>query len=198
MTRRVIVIASGETERRAIPHLVAHLQDRGIVIDGVRIPPPRRPRLDIETVEKLVKAAWYENLHTPPDKFVILIDVDRADPQVAIAPFRERISRQLRNIAAPMKIAWAQQHLESWYFADSENLRKYLGRALGNVDASRPDLIDNPKRHLKNLLGSRNYVARVSEDIARVLDAETVAGRSPSFRGFLDAVIDGDGPTCPA
>ena len=197
MTKRVIVIASGETERRAIPHPVAHLQDRGIVIDGVRIPPPRRPRLDIETVEKLVKAAWYDNPHARPDKFVILVDVDRADPQEATAPLRERIPRQLRDIAAPIKIAWAQQHLESWYFADSRNLRNYLGRELGNVDASRPDLIDNPKLHLKNLLGSRVYTARVSEDIARALDAGTAAGRSPSFQGFLDAAIDGDGPTCP-
>ena len=104
MIKRVIVIASGETERRAIPHPVAHLQDRGIVIDGVRIPLRQRP-LDIETAEKLVKAAWYENLPTPPDKFVILVDVDRADPQVATAPFRECISRQLRDIAAPIKIA---------------------------------------------------------------------------------------------
>ena len=197
MTKRVIVIASGETERRAIPHLVAHLQDRGIVIDGVRIPPRQQP-LDIGTTEKLVKAARYENLPTPPDKFVILVDVDRADPQVATAPFRECISRQLRDIAAPIKIAWAQQHLESWYFADSRNLRNCLGRALGNIDASIPDLIDNPKLHLKNLLGSRVYTARVSEDIARALDAGTAAGRSPSFRGFLDAAIDGDGRTCPA
>lgn len=117
MTKRVIVIASGETERRAIPHLVEHLKNRGIVIDGVRIPPRQRP-LDIGMVEKLIKAAWYESLHAPLDKFVILIDVDHADPRTATAPFPECISRQLRGIAAPMKVAYAQQHLESRYFAD--------------------------------------------------------------------------------
>ena len=192
MTKRVIVIASGETERRAIPHLVEHLKNRGIIIDGVRIPPRQRP-LDIGMVEKLIKAAWYESLHAPLDKFVILIDVDHADPRTATAPFLECISRQLRGIAAPMKVAYAQQHLESWYFADSGNLKNYLGRALGNVDASRPDLINNPKQHLKNLLGNRVYNAGVSEDIAGSLDAETVAGRSPSFQGFIDAVINGNG-----
>lgn len=192
MTKRVIVIASGETERRAIPHLVVHLKNRGIVIDGVRIPPRGRP-LDIGMVEKLVTAAWYGNLHAPPDKFVILIDVDGADPRAKTAPFLEFVSRPRRGIAAPMKITYAQQHLESWYFADSGNLRNYLGRALGSVDASKPDLMSNPKQHLKNLLGTRVYNAGVSEDIARSLDAGTVAGRSPSFQGFIDAVINGNG-----
>ena len=30
MTKNVIVLASGETERRALPHLLSHLRDRGI------------------------------------------------------------------------------------------------------------------------------------------------------------------------
>ena len=51
--------------------------------------------------------------------------------------------------------------------------------------------IQNPKLHLKNLLGDRVYNARVSEDIARRLDATTITARSPSFDGFREAVING-------
>ncbi len=78
----------------------------------------------------------------------------------------------------------------AWYFADAESLRRYLERDLGNVDGSRPDEIENPKLRLKNIL-DRVYTARVSEEIARALDAETIARRSPSFKGFLDALLNG-------
>ena len=59
------------------------------------------------------------------------------------------------------------------------------------MDASQPDEIKNPKLHLKNLLGDRVYNARVSEDIARRLDAMTITARSPGFDGFREAVING-------
>ena len=85
MADHVVVIASGETERRSLPHLVSHLQKQGTSVDDVRIP-PRNKALDV-------------------------------DDQV--------------------------------------------------------------------------YTARVSEQIARVLDAENIARRSPSFRGFLDALLNG-------
>ena len=42
MTKHVIVLASGETERRSLPHLLVHLQADDICIDDVRIPPGSR------------------------------------------------------------------------------------------------------------------------------------------------------------
>ena len=143
--------------------------------------------------EKLIKAAWYDNSDGPPDKFVLLIDLDGAAPDEALALFEEQLPRRLGDeIGATVLYAYAQWHLEAWYFGDAANLRCYLGRGLGSVDASKPDEIQNPKLHLKNVLGSRVYTARVSEEIARKLDAPTIAGRSPSFEGFLEAVIDGN------
>lgn len=45
-----------------------------------------------------------------------------------------------------IQYAYAQWHLEAWYFGDAEGLRRYLGgKALGNVDTSQPDEIHNPK-----------------------------------------------------
>ena len=70
-------------------------------------------------------------------------------------------------------------------------MRKYLGSALGRIDTSIPDQIQNPKLHLTHLLKDRLYTARVSEDIARTLDAQIIGKRSPSFRVFLDAVTNG-------
>ena len=61
----------------------------------------------------------------------------------------------------------------------------------GHSDTSRPDEIQNPKLHLKHLLRKSLYTARVSEEIARKLDAGTIAGRSPSFKNFVDALTDG-------
>lgn len=190
MTKRVIVIASGETERRALPHLVSHLQDSGIDVSEVRIP-PRNMALNAQTAEKLIKAAWYENSGMPPHKFVLLVDVDSKVPDEILAAFKTLTAQLSRDVGAAVLCAYAQWHLEAWYFADSEHLRAYLGGSLGRVDTSRPDAIRNPKKHLKELLGDRVYTARVSEEIAGMLNAPTIAQRSPSFQGFLDAIANG-------
>ena len=191
MDKRVIVIASGETERRALPLLVCHLREEDIVID-VRIP-PRHRRLDTQMVENLIRASWYENLEAPPAKFVILVDTDGKAIDAALAPFRDRLAVRLgAEIGKRVLYAYARWHLEAWYFSDEANLRRYLRRSLGSVDTSKPDDIENPKLHLKNLLGDRLYTSRVSEEIARELNVCSIAQRSPSFQGFLDAVANGD------
>ena len=189
--KRVAVIASGQTERRAVPHLVSHLRDSGIrLADRVRFPSRNRP-LNVDTAEELIKFIWYRHLHAPPDKFVVLLDVDRSDPEKVVAGIAEQLSGRLAEIQAEVLYAYAQQHLEAWYFADNKNLRRYLNRSLGKVDASKPDEIENPKLHLKQVLGERRYTARVSGDIAMTLDADAIAERSPSFRGFLQAFMNG-------
>ena len=189
--KRVIVIASGVTERRALPRLLSHLLDEGICASDVRIPPGNRD-LRVEIVENLIKSVWY-GPQTPPDKFVLLVDVDKKNPGDKLATFKEELPGRLPSEVRPLlQYAYAQQHLEAWYFADARHLREYLGgKALGSVDASHPDEIENPKQHLKNLLGPRTYTSWVSGEIAEALDARTIAERSPSFRGFLAAVRNG-------
>ncbi len=190
MTKRVIVIASGETERRVLPHLVAHLQEQDVVITDVRIPARNRP-LNVPMAEKLIKAAWYENLHEQTQKFVVVVDVDAKEPQQVLAPFQEKLPGRIQDVEADVLFAFAQRHLEAWYFADADNLKAHLKKSLGKVDTSNPDQIQNPKTHLRNLLGRRLYTAIVSEEIASQLDAPTIAQRSPSFRGFLNAAMNG-------
>ena len=36
VTKKVIVLASGETERHALPFLLSHLQSRGVSVEDVR------------------------------------------------------------------------------------------------------------------------------------------------------------------
>ncbi len=190
MAKRVVVIASGETERRALPHLVRHLEAQGATLAEVRIP-PGHSALKPDTAASLIKAAWYSNLHDPPGKFVVLLDTDGADPGSVVEPFRQQLPGRLRNVDAAVMYAYAQRHLEAWYFADAERLRSQLRRDLGSVDIQRPDEIDNPKLHLKHLLDRRMYTARVSEQIAAGLFPETIAQRSPSFAGFMAAFLNG-------
>ncbi len=187
LRKRVVVIASGLTERRALPHLLSHLRDEGICVSDVRIPPGNRD-LRVRSVKELIDSEWPR-----PDKFVILVDVDRKNPEDKLASLKRELPGRLPPEVGPLlQYAYAQQHLEAWYFADAQNLSGYLGgSALGSVDASRPDEIENPKRHLKNLLGLGFYTARISEEIAQALDARTIEGRSPSFRGFVAAVRNG-------
>lgn len=192
MGKNVVVIASGETERRSLPHLVAQLQAKGIAVVEIRIPPGGKG-LNVEMAEKLVKASWFARIADPPHKFVVLVDTDGKAPDDVLRPFREQLRGRLgTKIDAQVQFAYAQWHLEAWYFADISGLRGYLGRDPGSVDTSKPDEIRNPKLHLKQLLGDRAYTAVISEEIARTLNPQTIDGRSPSFHGFLEAVRNGD------
>jgi len=191
MGKGVVVIASGETERRSLPHLVAHLKAEDIAVVEVRIPPGGRA-LNMEMAEKLLKASWFERIAAPPDKFVVLVDTDGRTPDETLRPFRDHLPGRIgTKIGAQIRFAFAQWHLEAWYFADISGLRAYLERAPGSVDPSKPDEIQNPKQHLKHLLGERAYTAVISEEIAKRLNAQTIAERSPSFHGFVEAVRNG-------
>ena len=194
MTKHVVVLASGETERRALPHLVRHLADQGVVVDSIRIP-PRHGRLDASRAAQLIKAVWYENPDARPQKFVVLVDTDLSAPSEVLGPIQAELPEHVGDIAAQahIQVACAQQHLEAWYFADSRNLREFIGRGLGKVGTSQPDRISNPKNHLKNLLAQRVYTASVSEEIASRLNASTISERSPSFRRFNGALLNGEG-----
>ncbi len=189
MPKRVVVIASGETERRALPYLLAHLQDDGIAV-SIRIP-PRHRAITVDEAYKIIQSTRYD-FPSPPDKYVVLVDVDGKDPAAVLASIQAGLPLRLgAQFPASVQYAYSQWHLEAWFFADANNLRTYLGqRDLGSVDPSQPDAIENPKQHLKNLLDGV-YTARTSENIARTLDARTISQRSRSFGGFLEAVNNG-------
>lgn len=156
----------------------------------VRIPPNGRA-LKEAMAEKIIKSVWYEDIEHQPDKIVVLVDVDGKQPGDVVEPLKSGLSRRLRQeINTRVLYAYAQWHLEAWYFADQTNLSDYLHRSLGSVDASKPDEIENPKLHLKNLL-PQVYTSRVSEEIASELKPQTIEGRSPSFKGFVEAVKNG-------
>lgn len=186
MHRHVLVLASGETELRALPHLVSHLQGTTLT---VRTPPNGSL---VKHAEGIIRAAWYEDVYHRPDKIVVLADVDGKQPETVVQSLRADLSVRLpETINMRVLYAYAQWHLEAWYFADATNLREYLRRGVGSVDESKPDEIVNPKLHLKNLLRPRIYTASVSEEIAGKLKPQTIEGRSPSFKGFVEAVLNG-------
>ena len=137
MSKRVVVIASGKTERRALPYLVRHLAAQGVVVEDVRIP-PRHRAINVAIAEKLIRSVWFERADDArPGKFVVLLDTDGASPEDVIAPIRDRLPNRVRDIGASIQFAFAQQHLEAWYFADAGGLRRYLGRDLGNPATGR-------------------------------------------------------------
>ena len=167
----------------------------GITVGEIRI--PRRNReLNVRMAERLIKAAWYGNSDAPPDKFVVLIDTDGKAPDNVIGPFKERLPGRLGgDIGAAVQFAYAQRHLEAWYFADAANLRRYLGgMALGNVDPSKPDAIQNPKLQLKNLTWHVVSIPPASaEEIARLSSTlGPSSSAAPASKYSRDAVINGD------
>ena len=191
MTKRVLIIASGPTERSALPKLLEHLKSENIEVD-IRIPSGHR-QLRPNVVYPIIISSQYDSDEGPPDKCVILVDTDGKSPEEAIGPIQQGLQRtQLSRTAQNVKFAYAQWHLEAWYFADAANLREYLRRDVGNVNPNEPDQIQNPKHHLRQLLGDSIYTAQVSEEIAARLNPSTIAQRSSSFRTFLETIRNGD------
>ena len=85
--------------------------------------------------ESLIRAVWYSNVDEPPDKFVVLADTNGKDSDIVMRPFKEQLQGRIERAA--VQFAYAQQHLEAWFFGDAANLRSWLGgKALGSVDAS--------------------------------------------------------------
>ena len=203
MSRRVVVIASGETERLALPHLVEHLAAESVEVQDVRIP-PRHQAINIANAEKIVRSVWFERVPSErPDKFVVLLDTDASQPEKVLEPIRSALPSQLRGIRANIELAYAQRHLEAWYLADASGLESYLRRDVGNISRTDPDALENPKLHLKHLLrtlGGRLYTALVSEEIAARLDVAAIAQGSASFRSFIAALKNGTAtaPTPPS
>ena len=187
-----MVVVSGETDRRSVPHLCRQFSNQAGLFEVRK--PPGNAALTPEQASKLIKAAWYEmyGRGLPPDKFVVLVDTDAHDPPEVARPFEEMVAH-LADIPAPRFVATAVRHLEAWFFGHSEKLREFLGRDLGSIDSSRPDEIDDPKLHLKHLLksGSRVYTALVAEQIAAQLDPLLIEGRSRSFAGFITKLKNG-------
>lgn len=189
MAKRVVVIASGETERQALPLLLRSVADDLDDLE-VRIPPNHRP-IDVTMAEKLIRSVWFEREEQQrPEKFVVLLDTDASEPEDALAAIRGNLPGRIPEIAASIQFAYAQRHLEAWYFGDDRGLQRYLGRTLGRIDPSRSDELLNPKLHLKNLL-TQLYTSRVAGEIAKALDARAIAQRSASFAGFVAAVRNG-------
>ena len=187
MAKHVVVLASGRTELRALPNLLRSLASEGVRID-VRIP-PRNRAISREVAVKIATSCYWDV--PSPDKFVILVDVDGKNPEEVLESFRHRVGVALNHLDLKVYYTYAQRHLEAWFFADATRLRQFLGKSLGSIDASRPDLIENPKLHLRHLLANRLYTSEVAERISRVLDAGRIAERSASFAKFLVTIRNG-------
>ena len=191
MAEDVGIIAEGLTERVALGHLLEGLveaPDQGKIV----IPPNNR----LLTVAMAVRlASGLIERYVTLDKIVVLKDVDRGVPDEVLAPFRQELPGRLRrHRPVSLQFAYSQWHLEAWFFGDSQGLRGFLDRrALGNVNDSRPDEIQNPKMHLINLLSNsgRRYTSRVAGEIAQAVKGPTIAGCSPSFQLFVESVRNG-------
>ena len=137
MPKKVVIIASGQTEAAALPRLLRCLEP-DIVVDEVRIPSSNRD-LSVNVIESLIRAAWFVKAEDDrPHKFIVVVDVDKREPAEVLGPIQEDLHGRLRDVTADVQYAYAQQHLEAWYFADVENLKKYLGgREPGKINASK-------------------------------------------------------------
>ena len=76
-------------------NLVSHLSDHDMTLDvSISIPRGNR-RLTVSMAESLIKSVLYAG--QPPDKVVVLIDVDGKDPDQELHPFKTDLPGRLSN-----------------------------------------------------------------------------------------------------
>lgn len=148
--KRVVVIASGDTERRALPHLSRDLRDQDVDVSDVRSLPQLGGQVRNDRLMGTIKSAWYDlsGRGEPPHKFVVLVDADGKSPEEVVAPLRAACAH-LKDIPVDCIVTAAKWHLEAWFFGDEQELRGYLGRDLGNIDPSYPDHNFRPEAPFK-------------------------------------------------
>ncbi|MGH9505686.1 MAG: DUF4276 family protein [Terriglobales bacterium] len=190
MGKRVVVVASGATEQKALPHLCRHLSGDDVQLLKV-VTPPGHKQIRPALATQLIRAAWFGWAHAGgADKFVVLLDADAHDPEVVAGPVREACGG-MQDIPVPICVTAAQRHLEAWFFADPVGLRRHLSnRALGNIRDA-PDQMENPKQHLRNLLAPDFYTSLRAGAIAADLDPAAIEDRSPSFKRLAAAMRNG-------
>ncbi len=187
----ILIIASGNTEYETLPLLLRDvLNDIGRHVD-VRFPPNHR-NLDATMAARLIKSGYW-SIFPRPQTAIVLVDCDaRARLEVAheMTMALMPLIADLATNGLEVLVATAKWHLEAWFFGDPPGLREVLGRDLGNVVLTNPDSIENPKRHLINLLRTvdRLYTARVAGEIARSLSPAIILAASRSFSEFDAAV----------
>ncbi len=110
MAKRVLVIASGQTELNALPRLLAHLSEEGITID-VRIP-DRHRKIAPNVVAPIIYSALHDSENGPPDKYVVLVDTDGRTAAETLRPVQEGLQRtSVSRYVENLQYAYAQWHL---------------------------------------------------------------------------------------
>lgn len=194
----VLVVASGSTERAALPHLLREVESgTNHRLVEVVIPPGHRA-LNGKIVSQLATAGYWKHHAGGSEvgKIVVLHDADRRDPGAVREELEselESLLTKLTNRGVHVLVAVAKPHIEGWFYADGESLRDFLGRDLGAAGGCAPDDMENPKLHLTHLLKQRgrHYTARTAGEIASRTDPGRCRTRSPSFAAFELAVRNG-------
>lgn len=180
----VALIASGETERRALPLLCRDLGASGTTLTEVLVP-PRTGQLSPDMALRLARS-----VHTASNKIVVVVDADGRTQDSILQPFRKKF-QNWPSWPRPVFLAHAQWHLEAWFFADQAGLRLFLNdKDLGNLPAI-PDDIERPKLRLQHLLQPFLYTAATAREIAAAIHPQVAEKRSPSFAQFRAAMRNG-------
>ena len=101
MSRHVVILASGETERRALPNLLRHLRHEGISVEFRK--PPRHRAISSDVAIKMANACYWSVPR--PHKLVVLLD--GRDPEEQLEPLQRRIGRSLDDLDLKVSYAYA-------------------------------------------------------------------------------------------
>jgi hypothetical protein len=155
-------------------------------------------RVTGKVAEQLIRSVYWDD--SRPNKIVVLVDADAKSRSDVENDLRQDLIPRVKDLTGmglTVLVTSAKWHLESWFLADKSAIEAYLGRSLGSIVTEDPDAVQNPKRHLINLLesqGSRAYTSFVAGEMAESVSPDVLRRRSASFRDLERACLNGPGP----
>ena len=179
MTRTVIPIVEGHSERESVPILLRKILNALEVFDLQIHRPIRVHRHRIVKEEELKKKIQYAARTPSCESILVLIDADD-DCAGDLGPQMHAWAGEARP-DKPCKVVLAVTEYESWFLAGLDSLRGQYGIPTDAEPPDPPEQVRDAKGALSRMMSHR-YVETIHQPkLTGALDFHLTRERSPSF-----------------
>jgi hypothetical protein len=176
----ILVLCEGVTDRGAIKSVAKRLDLK------VRVNLMHGNRLDKLIGTSRVLAAAY-------DKFIVLKDLHTYQEDTIRRRYRATLRALAAHLIGRIRFLTVRHAIEAWFLADINTLNRVYNCRIER-EIMNPEEIEDPAERLTRLLEryGKRYIKseKAGERIMKEADLQKVSEKAPSFRTFLNYLMD--------